>query len=113
MRTTVAFAEGVYDVDVGIGLCHSDDQLSPLHALEPVCRGHVGEDLIGFLLHVLRLAEAGGLFGHANGAQLSGPFEQVRKENSMNVLKVGQAVGRRAELDVVRRDGPELLFGFA
>lgn len=77
LRTTVAFAEGVYDVDVGIGLCHSDYQLSPFHALEPVCRGHLGDDLIGFLLHVLRLAKAGGLFGHANGAQLSGPFEQV------------------------------------
>lgn len=94
LGSAIAFAEGVHDVDVGIGISHSHDQVRSVHAFEPVRRRQFGEDFLGFLFHVFGLAKARGLFGHANGAQFPSPLEQVAEQCSMNILQVAQVVGR-------------------
>lgn len=67
LAATVAFAEGVDNIDIGIGIGDGDDQIRPVHAFEPICRGHSLEYLAGLLGHEGGLAEARVLLGHPNG----------------------------------------------
>jgi hypothetical protein len=99
LRTAIAFAEGMNHVEVAEQFCAGVDQVGPVKVLKPVCIGEHFEQFVGFGLDAAGDAEVRVVLGDVDGTQLSGPIVEVGKEPAMDRLQVGQAVGRRGEVD--------------
>lgn len=99
LRTTVALAKRMDDVEVAEVCGCRDDQLGAVRSFEPVGSQQMFEQFVRFGCNAARGAEASAALGYVYGTDLSSPVVNVAEQVTVQAFQAGQVVGGRFEVD--------------
>ena len=99
LSATIAFSEGMNNIEVAKKLSHGANEVRAFKPFEPVGLCQCRKQLVGLRLNARNGTEAGIRFGNVNGTKLAGPGVDILEQMPVDLLQIRKVIGREFEIN--------------